>query len=113
MGCTPSLHVSPTGVIYCRDNDDSPLHTPGAANHQPVPTQPPPLTHNQHQGPSGLNQHGYSRTVSTHAWGSSHPTQTDSDHLRLGPMKVMRKQFKVGSVCLLLLFFSFSYSCSC
>ncbi|XP_069179939.1 high affinity cAMP-specific and IBMX-insensitive 3',5'-cyclic phosphodiesterase 8A isoform X3 [Procambarus clarkii] len=51
--------------------------------------------HTHSWSPSGLNQHGYSRTVSTHAWGSSHPTQTDSDHLRLGPMKVMRKQFKV------------------
>ncbi|CAH1797928.1 unnamed protein product, partial [Owenia fusiformis] len=23
MGCTPSIHVSQTGVVYCRDSDES------------------------------------------------------------------------------------------
>ena len=23
MGCTPSIHVNQTGVVYCRDSDDS------------------------------------------------------------------------------------------
>lgn len=94
MGCTPSLHVSHTGVVHCRDNDDSPSHSGSAANHQLPPPQPTTLTHNQHQGPSGVNQHGHSRSSYPYAWDRPHPTQTDG-YLRLGPMKVVQKQLKV------------------
>lgn len=33
MGCTPSIHVSQGGVVYCQDSDDSPSSYSGA-NHQ-------------------------------------------------------------------------------
>lgn len=29
MGCTPSIHVNQTGVVYCRDSDES--NSPGAS----------------------------------------------------------------------------------
>ncbi|KAK8741775.1 hypothetical protein OTU49_002396, partial [Cherax quadricarinatus] len=92
MGCTPSLHVSHTGVIYCGENDSSPSHSHSAANHQPPTTQPTPLTHNQHQGPAELNQHGYGRAVCPLAWT---PSQTECGFLRVGPMKVLKKKLKV------------------
>lgn len=28
MGCTPSIHVSQTGVVYCRESDDSAGNSP-------------------------------------------------------------------------------------
>ncbi|KAK7116051.1 hypothetical protein V1264_001805 [Littorina saxatilis] len=30
MGCTPSIHVSQTGVVYCRESDDSNSPRPSA-----------------------------------------------------------------------------------
>jgi hypothetical protein len=33
MGCTPSIHVSQTGVVYCRDSDDSNSPRPSATFH--------------------------------------------------------------------------------
>ncbi|XP_068212385.1 high affinity cAMP-specific and IBMX-insensitive 3',5'-cyclic phosphodiesterase 8B-like isoform X2 [Palaemon carinicauda] len=86
MGCTPSIHVSPTGVVYCRENDESPSQHSSATNHQPPP--PPPLTAStttttttaiskqQLSGPS-VNQHGCNRLSSTNtqAWDRPHPPQ--------------------------------------
>ncbi|XP_014665484.1 PREDICTED: high affinity cAMP-specific and IBMX-insensitive 3',5'-cyclic phosphodiesterase 8B-like [Priapulus caudatus] len=36
MGCAPSLHVSQTGIIYCRDSDESNSHSPGHSSNVSV-----------------------------------------------------------------------------
>lgn len=44
MGCAPSIHVSQSGVIYCRDSDESNSpHHPAGASQGPAEPLPSPL----------------------------------------------------------------------
>lgn len=115
MGCTPSIHVSHTGVIYCRDADESPSQH-SATNHQPSP-HPPPLSlkNEATQGPGSggggglgggvalnpqqLQQNQASFNKSQHPnsliWDHTGNAQSKNGHLRLGPMQIVSKSLKV------------------
>ncbi|XP_077863705.1 high affinity cAMP-specific and IBMX-insensitive 3',5'-cyclic phosphodiesterase 8B [Saccoglossus kowalevskii] len=106
MGCAPSIHVSQSGVVYCRDSDESNSPRPSSFSHQQQHTHLIRSTDITEAGPSStaagpaiLGRRDRRGTISIEAETQTSRSTVEmrgaSNELFFGPMKVSQPPVQI------------------
>ncbi|XP_070543664.1 high affinity cAMP-specific and IBMX-insensitive 3',5'-cyclic phosphodiesterase 8B-like isoform X3 [Ptychodera flava] len=106
MGCAPSIHVSQSGVVYCRDSDESNSPRPSSFSHQQQHTHLIRSTEITEPAPSSIttgqpqfNRRDRRGTISieaeTQTSRSTAEMKEASNELNFGPMKMKQPNMQI------------------